>query len=73
MCVCVCWMCSALYYCKLCHGDVTDIKLVKKCRCCRTGLSSFTAFTILSSPLSFRIVPSARLSRGAAALSAQLP
>ncbi|ESO05600.1 hypothetical protein HELRODRAFT_119046, partial [Helobdella robusta] len=23
----------AFYYCKMCHGSVTDIKLIKKCRC----------------------------------------
>ena len=24
---------SACYYCKSCHGDITDVRAIKKCRC----------------------------------------
>ena len=29
----VLFCCRACYYCKQCHGDVNDVRAIKKCRC----------------------------------------
>ena len=31
----------ACYYCKNCHGDVEDVRAIKKCRCKASEYSSF--------------------------------
>jgi len=37
------FLCRALYYCRACHGNVDDIKVVKKCRCRSSKICSILA------------------------------
>ena len=39
---------KAYYYCELCHKDVTDLKLIKKCKCHRGKKRSLLFYFIYS-------------------------
>lgn len=37
--------CRACYYCNTCHGDVPDVRSIKKCRCANCKCVCAVAFT----------------------------